>query len=693
MHYALAILLFCSCRKVDLLVAPGIAVPEKVTSSIQNLGHVFSGTNISWKMHPLNAGNVPLITYLPNQSSGYCLLMIDNGKMDGLTPINAFRFVSVNMQTGVSKIIPVKGPDGNPANYTLGRIVTAIFGTDKKYYVATQGTPTGGGHLVQYDPNTQTAVDLGKPFKSGNTAFDINTLNLGTDGALYGGSFGGEGDVKTFRYDYTSFYVDAVRLDNTSRYVTSVSGDSRFTYAVCGKNNWYLYAIDRQTGEVKTLKSNAGGAVSISIASHTDAPYAHSVATHYRLSGFTSTAMVEYQRPMTNRVFFVPYADTDPNVPQIFWNDAEKKVVYRLNSGQSGTYTVNGLVEDIYPTTGPMTYYNNKLYLVCYKQGLVGTYAQGEGFKNVGATSMGIQTMLLPPATSADAGKIFMAGYPKGELLQYSPVQDWTVNQAGFTNTNNGFATNSSNPKQAAFFQDADATGTRGSMSLLAIKYTKSGYIAGGGNNDRVTVSSGRELSMGSFKNGAVRNLYLPEFTNYEFQSMCLTKDSNYTLIGARPKNGNVERLYKYDPVGNRVVKSWDIPLWDDLYSPLCVLDNDLLVGFCGDAIYIFDLVSGQIIWKEVLRKKIYSIIMGPDNSLYVNYMNSSVFNYKIVKYKFNLADKASITATSSIVTELEDEDNNERSKPSGMIIVPNAVAGNNDLYVSGLNSLYRIKV
>ena len=40
----------------------------------------------------------------------------------------------------------------------------------------------------------------------------IYSLNVGTDGALYGGSFGGEGDVMTFRYDYKSFYVDAAPL-------------------------------------------------------------------------------------------------------------------------------------------------------------------------------------------------------------------------------------------------------------------------------------------------------------------------------------------------------------------------------------------------------------------------------------------------------------------------------------------------
>jgi hypothetical protein len=135
------------------------------------------------------------------------------------------------------------------------------------------------------------------------------------------------------------------------------------------------------------------------------------------------------------------------------------------------------------------------------------------------------------------------------------------------------------------------------------------------------------------------------------------------------------------------------MPLWDDLYSPLSVLDNDLLVGFCGDVVYLFDLNTGQIIWKEVLHKKIYSMTLEPDNAVYITYMNSSVFNYKIIKYNFDITDRSNPRAITKVVTEFEDEDNNERSIPSGMLVVPNAIAGNYDLFISGLNSLYRIKV
>jgi hypothetical protein len=656
---------------------------------------VFSGTNVNWKLHPLNAGNTPLFTYLPGQSGGYCLLMIDNGIMDGQTPINAFRFVAVNMQTRSSKIITVKGSDGNPAGYTLGRVVCGIFGSDKKYYVATQGTPAGGGHLIQYDPSAQTAVDLGKPFKTGTSALDISMLNIGTDGALYGGSFGGEGQVKTFRYDYKSFYVDAAMLDNTSRYVTSVSGDSRYTYAVCGKNNWFLYAIDRQTGEKRTLKSNMGSSISIDIASQTDAPYAHSVATHYRLSGFTMAALKEYERPMTDRVSFVPYSETDAKVPQVFFSDAERKVIYQFVTGEAGSISVDGLQEDIYPTTGPMAYFNNKLYLSCYKQGLLGTYTRGSGFERIGTTSMGIQSMATAPANSADANKIFLGGYPTGGLLQYSPTDMWSVNIAGFSNANGGFATTSSNPKQSALFQKADAAGVNGSMSLLGICYTKNGYIAGAGNNDRITVSSGRELSMGSYKNGTIRNLYLPEFSNYEFQSSCISSDSNYAFVGAVPHDGNSDmgKLYKYNPASNSILKSWSIQLWGSKYFSIQSLEGDILVGICDDIIFLFDFNSGQIIWKESIGQYagIFGLTITPDHSVYITH--SALVNYRIDKYNFNISDLSSIKTTKTVIAELVDQDHNERSKPTGLLAVPSSDGAGYNLYISGLNSLYQVKI
>lgn len=696
LQLALAIVLLSSCKKLDELSVPGKnVVPVKnITSSVENLGPVFSGTNITWTLHPNDAGHTPLFTYLPGQNNGYCLLMIDNGDLNGQTPLHAFRFVSVDMQSKSSKIITVKAPNGNPADYSFGRVVRCIFGTDKKFYVATEGSPSGGGHLIQYDPNTQTAVDLGKPFKVGKDYLAIYSLNIGTDGALYGGSFGGDGQAMTFRYDYNSFYVDPAPLDNSSRYVAYISGDSRYTYAVCGKNNWILYAIDRQTGEKKVLKYNAGSGTPIDVASNTDAPYAHSVATHYKLEGFNITPLQEYYRPSTERMCYNPYAETDKTVPQVLWNDVNNEVSYKLASGQTGSIPVGGLHEDVYPAGGPMMYYNNRLYLVSHKQGLLGTYSRGEGFEKLGRTSMSIQSMALAPATSPDAGKIFLGGYPKGELQQYTPSRRWSVNLGDFGTTIAAAATATSNPGSMGLFQNADGSGINGSMTLMGMGYTSNGYIATAGNNDRITVSSGRELSMGSSKNGTVRNLYLPEFTNYMFQSFCMSADGNYAYVTAIPHNGNTGKIYKYNPATNSIAASWTLPLWDDMSVSFQVVDNDLLVGICGDTVFLFDLTTGQIIWKQALGQgqKIYALAIAPDHSVYINYMYRSAVNFKIVKYTFNTSDRKNVQVATAAVTELMDQDNDEKNKPTRMLVTTDA-AGVNELYVAGLASLYRVSL
>lgn len=695
MLIAWALLLFCSCQKMDNLALPGETnkPPESGTATVQNLGHLFSGSYVTWKIHPLDPENTPLFTHVPNQTNGYCMLMIDNGKVDGRTPINAFHFVVVDFQTFASKIVEIKTPSGQVVNSSVGKIVRYIFGMDKKFYVATEAAANGGGHLIQYNPDTQTATDLGQPFTAGGSPLDIYSLNTGTDGALYGGSFGGDGQVYTFRYDYNTFQVDATPLDNTSRYVTAVSGDSRYTYAVCGKNNWFLYAIDRQTGTRKMLKSNAGNTTPISLDSRTDAPYAQSVATHYKLSGLDILPLAEYERPTTNRVEYAPYNNADAGVPKVSWIDGESKVAYMLNNGQSGYINVNGLQTDFFPSAGPAAVYNNKIYVSCDKQGMLGAYTPGGSFEKIGSTSMQINSLAVPFSNSADAGKIFLGGYPKGMMMQYSPVQNWSLNLAGLNagGAGSGFGNGISNPSRQCMFQSADASGINGSMSLLAMSYTKSGYLAGAGNNDRITSSSGRELSMGSFKNGTVRNLFLPEFSEYEFQSMCLTKDSNYTIISAIPHAGNVIKLYKYDPAANQVVASWNLPLWGDNANSICAYSNDLLVGVCSEFVYLFDMTSGSIVWKQSVgnSQRIFSLAVAPDHSVYINHMYLSAMNFRIVKYSFDVSDRSNIKATANNIAVFNDADNDEKNKPSGLMFSPVS----SELIITGLPSLYKVSI
>ena len=695
MQCALAILLFCSCTKVDVLSHPVSKLSQQPgqPAGVQNLGHAFTGSNVTWKIHPHDPNNAALFTKGINESDGYYMLMIDNGLQNSLTPVNALRFVVINLQNFSSKTVMVKRGDGTYSNTSLGRIVKYVFGMDRKFYLATESAYGGGGHLIQYDPNTQTAYDLGKPFRMGSQFLDIYTLNVGTDGALYGGSFGGDGQVMTFRYDYEVLQTSNVPLDNTSRYVTAVSGDGQYTYAVCGKNNWFLYAIDRETGERRTLKSNVGSSTSISMWGHTDAVYAQSGNTYFKLSGFNLASLPNAHRPMAVRVEYVPYATTDSRLPKVAWENGTRKLSYILSNGQSGSFSVGDLYEDVFPTAGPMIARDNQLYFTSAHKGILGSYSPASGFETIGSTSMELHTMTVPYGATADAGKIFLGGYPKGQLLEYQPNNNWTVNLEGVFNGGNGFANLNTNPRLKGLFQNADATGTNGSMILLGSAYTRNGYLVTAGNNDRITSSSGRELSIGSMKNGVIRNLHLPEFANYEFRSISLSADSNSVYLCGLPKSGSTGKIFEYNPASNSITRSWELPLWGDRYATVATLSVSTLAGICDDHIFLFDLNSGTITWKKSIgaAKKMYSMTIAPDKSVYITHMNNSPVNFGVARFAFEKTNTLQPEATMMQVAEFNDADRDERYKPSNMLLAN--INGTSSIFISGLLSLYQVNL
>ncbi|MDB5247170.1 MAG: hypothetical protein JWQ40_1564, partial [Segetibacter sp.] len=75
------------------------------------------------------------------------------------------------------------------------------------------------------------------------------------------------------------------------------------------------------------------------------------------------------------------------------------------------------------------------------------------------------------------------------------------------------------------------------------------------------------------------------------------------------------------------------------------------------------------------------------------NYMYRAALNFKIVKYNFDLADRNNIKPSTTTITELMDQDRDEKCKPTVMMVAPGIVPGSNDLYVSGLASLYRVRI
>ncbi|MCY7423119.1 MAG: WD40 repeat domain-containing protein [Chitinophagaceae bacterium] len=689
MATCVAFLICSACTKVKP-VAPSVPNAKViVTPSIlgaENLGSPLKGTNVSWLIDPLYPNLKPLITTAPNSNAGFVAVMIDNGLLNGATPINAFRFIAVNLQTQSTKIIEVTTPNGQAIQGSLGRVTRYVFGTNKKLYVSTEAGTGGGGHLIEYDPNTQTAIDLGRPFLAKGKFLEIYMLNVGKDGALYGGSFGDDGDVYTFRYAYNqSFYVDNTPINGTSKYVAYVTGDEKFTYATVGQENWMMYAINRATGQKTLMMKYNSPDDRIELTSHVDACYAKHGSTHYKLKEATTSPMDN--RPLTDRVLYAPYNVEKTDLPELVWKGNEKKLYYKFTNGSEGSILINQVMEDVYPTS-TMIGIKNSLFISASKVPELVSYNRNAGFKYLGNYAITAHSMAV--IDNANNPKIFMGGYPKGAVLEYDLNNTWTVNNLTPTYTPPAITEVQSNPQKITQFQDADASGVRGAMYLSGMFYTKNGFLIAGGNNDRLTVSTNRELSIGSLRNGIKRNVYLPEFQNYEYSGMCLSKDSNLAYVAAKSVSGSNGKIYVYNPATNSIIESMDFPL-GACPGTISIYSQNIIVGSCEGTVYLYDISKRSIIFKHDMgySQKIYSMVTAPDGSVWITLTGTDIFNTRIVKLVIK-NEPNNVTADVSLIANLSDSDRDENTKPTSMVFVE-ATTGKFDLYISGLKSLYRV--
>jgi len=655
------------------------------TASVENLGHAIRTTNVLWKMDPMNPNLKPLITFNPNSSNGYTVVMIDYGVMNSANPANAFRFAAVNLTGNSYRMINVKNTNGTNVTTTLGTATRYTFGMNKKLYVATSNGFGGGGHLVEYDPNTQTAVDLGKPFQIGGRNLNIFSLNVGKDGALYGGSYGDNGDVYTFRYNYDgNIEVNTTRIDDEARYVGYVSGDSRYTYASVGESNWKLYALDRVSGEKRILVQSNNPDNRIEIFSHTDAVYAKLIATHYKLNALNFTAQSD--RPYTDRVFYTPYNSDNTTLPDVSWNGFEKKLYYSFNGGAANAITVNDITDDV-ATTGNLMNVNGNVIMAGAKSPVIANY----NINNKQAATLGNPGFNVYGVTAAQNGMIYLAGYPKGKLLEYNPNLPWTLNAEGASNVANGSTTE--NPRLVANLQNADAAGVYGPMTVNALKATTDGYIVAVGDNDRITSNGCRELAISVYKNGTYRNFYTSEFANYEYAGMTLSNDGRFIYIAANAKVGDKGKIYKYNPISNTIEASFVFHLGKNPGN-IAAFDNNRIVGTVDDVVYMFNVTTGVVEWSTALGngRRIYSITVAPDKTAWITAMHNGALSFGITKYNFDLSG-SNVAASATFITSFNDTDFDESTKPSNMLFVPSAnAAGKYDLMVSGLKSLYNIK-
>ncbi len=683
----LLVLALCgiACQKVSDERTPAWENLVSVkSSSTENLGHVFSSSNVLWKMHPLN-DNAPVFVPLPNSASGFNMVMIDNGKLSGATPVNAFRFVTINMYNKTTKIINVVSKTtGALVEQSLGRITRVVFGMNKKMYVATEASYGGGGRLIELDPYTETAYDLGKPFKLNGKYLDIYSLSVGKDGALYGGSFGGNGEVMTFRYDYNgNWQVDKNAIDDELRYVINVTGDSRYTYASCGKNKWKLIVIDRMTGEKRVMLSTTVAIGMLELNAHVDAIYCK-MASYYKVNGFNSPQpLASY--PGTERVSYIPYDCNDARLPQVNWDAVNTKLRYYYNSGEQGSITVNNIYKQTFETN-IVQYSNGNVYIVGGKPSALAVY-NNQKANVLGSFPFNVYCATNGLQQTNDAAKLFFSGYPKGNLYEYKVNDSWTL--PGEQTTAGLSSPTATNPSTVAVMQNADGAGTFGPMSTGGVVYTKTGYIVVSGNNDRVTASGSREFSIGSVKNNVVRNFYLNEFASYEYLALSVSNDSNYAVVAAISKGKESGKLYVYDPSTNSIISSSVVAELAHPGATISNYKNNTVLITASDMVILYDLVKKQTIYKQILGsgQRITAIAKASESTFFI----ASMFAANVSKIqKVKVDDKQGAMSLSfSYVGQVKDEDGGE-SQPMSLSIVP-TVQGYGTIYVAGLRSLYRV--
>ncbi len=676
-----------SCKKDAVLtdsiktkIAQSLAATA-ATAGVQNIGKPFTSTNVLTKLDPLNPNHSPLITFNSNSNTGYNFVMIDNGKTDGQTPLHAFRLIAVNLNNNTYNTVKIKNTAGAEVTNSVGRVVRYVFGSNKKLYVATEGSFGGGGHIIEYDANKQTAVDLGKPFLKSGRRLDIYSLNVGVDGSLYGGSFGGSGDVMTFRYNYNGqFDVDATALDNSSRYVSYVSGDAYYTYASCGENAWKLYAINKVTKAKKVLLQNSNPDNRIDLNTYTDAVYANLINTHYKLQNNTAKSLGASNTPQTNELRYTIYpAETIKNMT-VGWNEFTRVLSYVLPTGATGSLQVYDIETDTYPT-GDAAFVNNQLFIAAANRSLLARL-DNSSWNVLGTTGIDINSL----ASANNNSDLFISGYPKGKLLTFKTAQPWTLN---LTDNSDPFTSEitGTNPSATTMLQTTDGAGNNGPMVVSKMVVTKAGYMVAAGDDDRITSTSGRQLAISSFKNGVTKNAANSALAQYQFSGMCLSADSNLAYISAVSISGSQGRIFVYNPATNSIVNSFAFP--NKSAGKIITADSKTIAGFYDEVVYLFDVTTGTIINKQILGggQRVYGMAKDITGTIYFTHLYLQATHFKIQKMNFTRTG-STVNTTLATVTEFSDTDNDEETKPTGLTFAPNS----NSFYITGLRSIYRLQ-
>jgi len=654
--------------------------PLLLKAQQENLGEPIKAANVQWLIHPFNDGaNGREDPWYVKKTNGNVINVFYDLKdiSDNSMPTSKFSLMRVNTSVTPASyrkldFIP-KFNQAQPASF--GRPWAHFEGPDKKLYFS---TADAGGQFLQYDIQNDAAWDLGQPFTIGTDVFGVYSLSIGSDSAIYGGSFSnGKGDTYTFRYDPKTDnfwkYV-TTPIDDQLQYVSYVSGDAECNYVVCGQSTWRVYAIKRSTN-AKVLLAESPDRI-YGFVTTPCGVYTKLGSAWFKLSATQKTATTEPSPTSCPIINYTFYNETDPTLPQTMWNPVNTTYYYQPKNSPLDSIVLTD-VQKFARATGYMANFKDSIIV---GNGMLYNYTFSYNPNTTdSAKIVGDNNAVSVHGMVNSNNKIYMSAYPSGILEEWDPSKPWTFGTKTLTYTPPPFSSPLSNARKITSYRIAQ----EGPHELQIAGATQDGWVVVSGNNIRTDTS----LCFGRYKNGDTTRLVdAARFKDYMYVSSTISysKKTAYVL-GVKKNNSNL--LYEYNPATNSIVDSF--PLFTTPVKRLgsiLVLPNEELFGsYVGNDdkkyLYTFDLANKKITWQGILEvgARDYFYKLGPDEQVWIPTVvaNPPAFAFKKL-------DPYTKTITSG--PTLISPDN------GGARTVFDLLFWKKDLYISGFTNLIRFK-
>ncbi len=633
------------------------------------LGTPIQSSNLLWNLHPANDPvNGRILPFFTKKRNGDIVsVLIDYKKVTELgVPLSKFEIVTVNTSANQLKQQAFAPAPGVTSPQTFGNLWRHFEGPDKKLYFC---TVESGGALLQYDVEAETATNLGNPFLVNNKTLGIYSLAVGSDSAIYGGSYSnGIGDTYTFRYDPKNgqWWKYLTTIDNTLQYVNYVGGDAACNYVVCGQSTWVVYAIERSTNKITRLISSPNRIYDL--LNTPCGTFAIVDGKRYALSATVATLTTNHCPPIN---FTLPY--TDNTTPATLWNDVNSTYYYRFKDQPEQQLTL-GVPKQSRKTLHLAGYHDSLIVGIGSAYSYTFDYRTGE---NSAPKLVGDNSILTVHSMVGNENSIYLAGYPSGQLELWDPSRTWTFGTQTLTYTPPVITSPESNPQVVANFRPDG----KGIHTMVIAGIAKDGRVVVTGSNIRTDTS----IAFGSYKNGEWQMLANAErFKDYVMAGYTMNQNKDRAYVLALKRHTWKNLVFVYNPLNNVIEDSFPIfetPI--ERLNSINMLPTGELFGdyknATGSFIYCFDVVTKSITWQQqyITSSPLYSAV-APDNMLWFSTtpINPAETVFKI----FNPYTKK-ITTGPTIVNPDEVSCN-----------VTSLLFRNTDVYVGGYLNLIRIK-